>query len=192
MATETTSRRDHLVETAACLFARHGFHAVGIDRVLAEAGVAKMTLYKHFKSKDELIAAALASRHDQWQQGFIGQAKKAGDRPGGCMLAIFDILAEYLAAPEFCGCLFIHAVAEFGDEAHPAHVVAVTHKQELMTFFLEQAHAGGADDPEHLAEALCLLVDGTLTLSHVTGRIEVADHAIRAAATLIEHAGVSV
>ena len=75
---ESGSRRDHLVETAIRLFNRDGFHATGIDTILSEAGVAKMTLYKHFKSKDDLIVAALRRRDERWMTWFRGELKRRG------------------------------------------------------------------------------------------------------------------
>ena len=73
---QRVSRRDELVETALDLFYRNGFHATGIDRILAEAGVAKMTLYKHFRSKDDLIVAALERRDERFRAWFQGTVER--------------------------------------------------------------------------------------------------------------------
>ncbi|MDJ0935396.1 MAG: helix-turn-helix domain-containing protein, partial [Kiloniellales bacterium] len=109
----TATRRDHLVDTAAKLFARHGFHATGIDRILAEAGVAKMTLYKHFRSKDELILAALRRRDEEFRNWFRRRVEARADAPRARLLAVFDVLAEWFEQPDFAGCTFVAAAAEF-------------------------------------------------------------------------------
>ena len=88
------SRRDHLVETALGLFMRDGFHATGIDAILAEAGVAKMTLYNHFKSKDELILAALRLRDEQFLEWLVSAVEARADKPRGRLLALFGALDE--------------------------------------------------------------------------------------------------
>src|SRR5258708_27708372 len=102
-------RRDHLVETALALFSKHGYHATGIDRILAEAGVAKMTLYKHFKSKDELILAALSRRDEKFRTWFMREVERHGRTPRERLLVVFDILEAWFQSREFRGCMFVNA-----------------------------------------------------------------------------------
>ena len=127
----TATRRDHLLETALRMFYRHGFHATGIDAILAESGVAKMTLYKHFGSKEELILAALVLRDERWRAWLDAAIGRAGPAPRDRLLAVFDALVEWFADPGFAGCLFVRAAAEFPDPAHPAHREAARHKQRV-------------------------------------------------------------
>ena len=88
------SRRDHLVDTALEMFCRDGFHATGIDKILAHAGVAKMTLYNHFRSKDELILAALRRRDEKFRNWFMRAVERLGKTPRNRLLAIFDALVS--------------------------------------------------------------------------------------------------
>ena len=143
----TATRRDHLVETAAKLFARHGFHATGIDRILAEAGVAKMTLYKHFRSKDELILAALRRRDEEFRNWFVRKVEARARRPAARLLAVFDVLAEWFEQPDFAGCTFVAAAAEFHPAEDPIHAAAAEHKRLLLAFLRELAARGRRPRP---------------------------------------------
>src|SRR5690606_34465689 len=108
-----SSKRQQLISTAQDLFAREGYHATGIDRILAESGVAKMTRYKHFRSKDELILAVLqGSERDTL--GRLAQLRAARP-PREALLVTFDGLHAWIHQQDFCGCSFIHAAAEFHD-----------------------------------------------------------------------------
>src|SRR5690242_19346682 len=100
-ARASTPKRDHLLDTAFRLFYRDGYHAVGIDTILAEAKLAKMTLYHHFKSKEELIVAALERRGEQIRAHRDAALAKAGSSPRKRLLALFDSYASWFAAPDF-------------------------------------------------------------------------------------------
>ena len=104
-----STKRENLIETARRLFYRDGFHRTGIDAILAEAGVAKMTLYKHFKSKDELILATLRLRDERFRNSFMKAVEQRAEKPADRLLAVFDVLEEWFRTDEFCGCLFINA-----------------------------------------------------------------------------------
>ena len=126
-----SSRRDHLVDTALALFMRDGFHATGIDRILEQAGVAKMTLYNHFKSKEELILAALRLRDERFLEWFTAAVETRAENPRGRLLALFGALDEWINEPDFAGCAFIHAAAEYGRPGHPIHAAAPAHPRLL-------------------------------------------------------------
>ena len=96
------SKRDHLVETARRLFYRDGFHNTGIDAILAEAGVAKMTLYKHFKSKDELILAVLRRQDEEFRNQLMRRVEKDHKGPRERLLGLFDVIGEQVGA-KACG-----------------------------------------------------------------------------------------
>lgn len=183
-----TSPREVLIETALALFARHGFQAVGIDRLLSEAGVAKMTLYKHFPSKDELILEVLRRRDERWREWLQDRIRAKTRDPRGQLLAVFDALGEWFGDPDFNGCLFINATAEFGGNQEAVRSLAAAHKQQLKDDLAQLAEAAGADDPEALARALVLLVEGSIVVAHVEGRYDAADDAKRAAEVLLASA----
>ena len=179
------SRREELVETALELFQRRGFHATGIDRILAEAGVAKKTLYHHFRSKDELIIAALRLRDERFRNDFMKRVAASTDAPGEALLVIFDVLAGLAKRKEFFGCAFINASAEYGDRASPIHALAAEHKRLVQAYVRELAEGAGVRDPERLARQLCLLMDGAIVTAQVSGDADAARRAREAAEILI-------
>ncbi len=128
------SRRDHLVDTALALFQRDGFHATGIDTIVAEAGVAKMTLYNHFKSKDELILAALRLRDERFRDWFVAAGEVRAGKPRGRLLALFGALDEWINQPGFSGCTFINAADEYGRPDDPIHRAAAEHKRLVRDY----------------------------------------------------------
>ena len=180
------SRRDHLVETALALFMRDGFHATGIDRILGHAGVAKMTLYNHFKSKDELILAALRLRDERFLAWFTAAVEGRAENPRGRLLALFGAIDEWINEPDFTGCAFINAAAEYGRPDDPIHVAAAAHKRLVRDYVRGIAAAAGARDADVLADALHLLMEGAIVSAHVGGRKGAAKLARRVATLLIE------
>tara|TARA_R110000796_G_scaffold112635_2_gene224253 strand:+ start:261 stop:824 length:564 start_codon:yes stop_codon:yes gene_type:complete len=185
-----SAKRDHLIDTALRLFGRDGYHAVGIDRVIAEAGVARMTLYNHFKSKDELILAVLHRRDERFRNWFMRLVERAAPDPKGRMLATFDALDEWFASEDFTGCMFINAAAEYADQDDPIHRAAREHKNLLVDYFRDLASKAGAADPETLASGLVLLSEGAIVMAHVAGRKDAARKAKAAAEVLIRDAGL--
>lgn len=162
-------RRDHLVQTALALFSRHGYHATGIDRILAESGVAKMTLYKHFRSKDDLILAALRHRDEQFRRWFQTEVEARAAHPQERLLAVFDVLEAWFHEPDFNGCCFINATAEYGRQDDPVHLAAAEHKARLTEYLHVLAEAANAAVPAEVARQLMLLVNGAVVSAHVSG-----------------------
>ena len=185
-----STKRDQLVETALELFARDGFHATGIDRILGESGVAKMTLYNHFKSKDELILAVLHRRDEKFRNDFMRDVERRADTPRGRLLALFDVLGDWFAGRGFTGCMFINASAEFADPADPIHAAAAEHKRLVCDYVRELATAAGAADPDTLAQRLMLLMEGAIVMAHVCGDTGAAARAKSAADALLDHAAI--
>lgn len=186
----TASRRDQLVEAALDLFYRNGFHATGIDRILGEAGVAKMTLYKHFKSKDDLILAALELRDRRFQEWFWAAVDARARSPRKRLLAVFDVLEDWFSAAGFQGDMFINAAAEFGAGDHPVHLVASRHKVEMRRRLVDLAATAGAADAEQLGSQLALLMEGAIVTAHVNGDDRGAKTARRTAKLLLKNANV--
>ena len=181
-----SSRRDHLVETAQRLFYAGGYHATGIDKVLAEAGVAKMTLYKYFKSKDELILAALRRRDETFRNWFMRGVERRAAAPRDRLLAAFDILAEWFVQPEFSGCMFVKASAEYGAKDDPIHAAAAEHKRLVAAYLSELAAAAGAEDPAELAQDIMLLMEGAMVMAQFVDGAETARRARRVAVALLD------
>lgn len=179
------SRRAELVETALDLFCREGFHATGIDRILADCGCAKMTLYNNFKSKEELILAALRLRDERFRNWFMRAVEKRAKTPRQRLLAVFDALAEWFRDASFNGCMFINASAEFKNADDPIHVAAAEHKRLLEAYLLDLAKAAGLKKPERVARQLMLLVSGATVMAHVTGDKAAARQAKEVAEALL-------
>jgi AcrR family transcriptional regulator len=167
--------RARLIHAAIELFYSHGFQAVGVDQILAAAGVTKTTFYKHFESRDDLFVAAIQQR-DQWEMLAWNRAiqKLGGDDPRQQLLAFFDVLDVWFNAPDFRGCQFINAAAEFPNPHDPVHTVAAQHKRKNRDYFRDLAAAAGAADPESFADRYTALVEGTLVLRQVHGRDDAA------------------
>lgn len=164
-------RRDHLVGTALALFSKHGYHATGIDRILAESGVAKMTLYKHFRSKDELILAVLRRRDEEFCRWFQAEVEARAATPRERILAVFDVLETWFKDPDFNGCCFIHAAGEYARKDDPVHLAAAEHKARIQSYLRELAQTAGAASADDVSRQLMLLVDGAIVAAHVSGDV---------------------
>lgn len=189
MATATPSARERLVEVASRLFYAEGIRAVGVDRVIAEAGVAKATLYAHFASKDELVAAYLARHSDRWAVAVeerVAPARSAPVASTPVALAAFDVLAERAASPSYRGCPFINAAAEF-PEPGPVADQVTAHRQRVRETF---SHLMGEPvrDPGLLA-MIVALYDGAMSAAYLDHDPTVVDHARHGAEELLRRPG---
>jgi AcrR family transcriptional regulator len=155
----TSSPRDRLLETAGALFQRYGFQAVGIDRILAESGVAKMTLYRYFASKDEMIAAYL-ERADAQFWSWANAAMEKAPTPKAKLIAFFEAVGDLASSPECLGCVFQGAAMAFPEIEHPGHQIAVRHKLAVRERLTVLATDAKLTQPEALGVQLALLVDG--------------------------------
>jgi AcrR family transcriptional regulator len=181
------SRRDHLVHTALTLFCRQGFRATGIDAVLAESGVAKKTLYNHFKSKDELIIATLQKRDEDFFVGIRDAIERftpqqQGDPRMARVLAFFDALDEWITSDSFNGCTFINASAEYPRRDDPIHVACANHKKLVVQFIQELLSGLRLEDSLSVARQVALLVDGAIVNAHTGGDL----HAARQGKAVVE------
>jgi AcrR family transcriptional regulator len=182
------SKRDQLLETAWQLFYRDGYHATGIDRILSKAGVAKMTLYKHFRSKEELILAVLEKRSGQFRESFSEFLDAKKRTPERDLLAVFDWLITWVESKEFRGCLFQKAMAEYQELEDPIHQAALAHKTAFHDEIRRLVVAAGLAKPKALTDQLALLVEGAILNSHAVGASTPAVHAREAAQTLVQAA----
>jgi AcrR family transcriptional regulator len=182
------SARERILDVADRLFYERGIHAVGVDTVVAESEVAKTTLYSHFRSKDELVAAYLRRRSERWLA--VVDERLAGVRGGPAkrVLAVFDLLGEWFADPAFRGCPFINACAEFSDPDHPAAIVSREHRARLTGILAGLCAEAGATSPDRLAAQLVLLYDAAMISAHIEGDASAARTARDAAAALLRQA----
>jgi AcrR family transcriptional regulator len=177
-------RKDHLLKTALSLFNQYGFHATGIDKVQAVSGVSKTTMYKYFKSKDELIQAVLEMRHEQFGQWFeqrieeIAKEKYSAQQHAK-LLAVFDSLTEWFHSDTFFGCNFINASSEYSDINHPIHLYSSEHKLQLSQFIKKLLIDVPEVDKQELALEILVLIEGAIVCAHTTGLKDSAERAKR-------------
>lgn len=150
-----------LLEAAGTLFAREGIRAVGVDRVLAEAGVARASLYHAFGSKDALIAAYVDDQ-DRADRGKWGEATAALDSPVEKVLALFDLARAAAVRRSFRGCLYLNAATEFPDAEHPVRHAVARHRAWMRQMVVDQLAQGGVVDPEPVADRVTVLYDGAV------------------------------
>ena len=183
-------KRAHLMDVAAELFNRYGYHAAGIDRVITEAGIAKTTLYRHFKSKEDLIVAVLRQIDERFRTEMHQYVVQATPDPGQRILATFDFLEKWFSESSFYGCPFVSAAAEYGDRANPVFQEAKIHKQLMLAYLEELARAADLADPAEVARQICLIQEGATAVAQVTGDPDAAQRAKRMAARLIPRMGL--
>lgn len=184
-------KRRHLIGVATDLFNRYGYHAVGVDQVIAESGVAKTTLYRHFKSKDELIVAVLEGIDERFRDDMRSFVDGRGGSAGDKLLATFDFLLDWFEGTEFYGCPFINAAGEYSDRSSPVFHAAILHKRLMVAYFEELARGADLSEPRQIAEEINLLHEGAISVAHITGDASIARKAGRAAAKLLaQHGGL--
>lgn len=184
----SASKRDDLVQNALKAFNRGGYHAIGMDKLAAETGVSKTAIYKHFRTKEDLIVATLRLRDEQFRNWMVRRVEALASEPKDQLLAAFDALAEWFGEPDFQSCMFIKASSEYQDRAHPIHATAAEHKRLLLQYLSKLAHAAGVEDAEALAHQLLILTEGAIVLAHLHDPETAAANARAAAKTLIEQA----
>jgi len=191
MTKSKTTRKsvyERILNTASSLFYREGIRNVGIDRIIAESGVAKMSLYNHFKSKDALIEAWLRQQDEQWCEWLKTTVEQRASNPSQQLLAIFDALREWFEGPDFRGCAFINASVELANADHPGHRVALEHQQSIYRYIKSLAQSAEVSLPEQLARQLLLLLQGAIVVAMMEGSWSTASQAKKVAAILIQTA----
>jgi AcrR family transcriptional regulator len=168
--------RDRVLRTALDLFYEHGVHSVGIDRIIAESGVAKMTFYRHFPSKARLITEYLAHKDREWRQLLDRFAGDESKPPLQRLLAVFDALAVVIQDPGFRGCPFIKSMAEFGPEQDEPEVkrMIARHFSDAEKFVTALARQIRPRDSKNFIQPILSLVTGTIVVAQATGRTDVA------------------
>lgn len=173
--------RRKLFEAADALFYGRGIRATSVDAVAEEAGVTKVTLYSHFSSKDDLVAAYLEERDLRWRE-YMEDVLSAYERPGDRLLAVFDAYREWLVAGGLRGCAFVNCAAEFPDPDHPSWEVIRRHKAGVRGLLKDLAVEAGLRDPDSLSERLFVVFEG----AYVTAALENSERSFTRTKSLIE------
>ena len=177
--------RERILRAAGELFYSKGIRNVGIDEVIARAGVAKASLYKHFESKDLLILEWVRQRHEEWRNIWVAEVIARAPDPRGQLLGIFEELEESFDDDLCRGCMFQNVMVELADADHPAHQASVEHKRAMRTFMQSLCAQAGAKDPEGLAYVLSMLLEGAIVAGVEERSPEPARRAREAAAQLL-------
>jgi AcrR family transcriptional regulator len=159
----TRSARERILDTAYDLFSRHGIRAVGVDRIIETSGVAKMSLYRHFPSKDDLVLAFLQEREERWTNAWLrAEVERRAGAPAERLLAIFDVFGEWFARDDFEGCSFINVLLEFDERDHRVRRASVEHLGNIRSFVNELCNEAGGRDPDGLARKWHMLMKGSI------------------------------
>lgn len=178
------SLRNQILKVADELFYRDGIHVTGVDTIIAKSGVAKTTLYRYFRSKDDLVVAYLEDRNRRFWECIEAAINQAPDDPKAQLLAIFEWLEELLAKPDCYGCPFLITITEFPALDYPGHQVAVAHKNQMRDQLTELAKQAGAAKPKELGAHLLMLLDGAFVERRLYGQSEF-ETGLKAAATVL-------
>jgi AcrR family transcriptional regulator len=184
------SARERILDTAYELFSRHGTRAVGVDRIIAECGIAKMTLYRNFPSKDDLILAFLELREERWTRAWLqAEAQRGGATPAERLLAIFDTFAGWFHRDDFEGCSFINVMLEIDGVDNAVRQATVRHLADIRGFVSGLAEEAGIADPDAFARQWHILMKGSI-VSAAEGDLEAAGRARQLGELLLAHHGI--
>lgn len=179
------TKRDELVHKALETFYRNGFHATGMDLLAAESGVSKTSMYKHFRTKEDLILAVLRLRDENFRNWLFRRMEDLGKTPSAKLLAIYDAMEEWFRERSFRGCMFIKASAEYQEPDHAIHAQSAEHKRLLLDHFTDLTTQAGSSAPQDLARQLLLLKEGAIVMAVLGRGPDAARDAKDAAQTLL-------
>ena len=149
------------------MFSREGVRAVGVDAVIARAGTAKMTLYRNFPSKNDLILDFLRRREQLWTHGWLeAESRRRGETPREQLLAIFDVFSEWFNRPDFEGCSFLTTMIEINDKEHPVNQAAIGHLANIRDYIQGLAAEAGIRDTDSFARKWHILMKGSIMAAH--------------------------
>jgi AcrR family transcriptional regulator len=177
--------KNRILDTASKLFYEDGIQNVGIDRIVKESSVAKMTLYKYFNSKNELIASFLDYAHDKWRVWFLESLEEHNKRCQNRIQAYFLALHDWVNLDDFRGCPFINSVVELAQNTHPGAKIAQDHRAYIRDYLSEQIRLEGVKFDSKLAEKLLILMDGAI-IGALMGKKDAAMLAGDVALTLMQ------
>jgi len=173
------------------LFSRLGTRTVGVDAVIGEAGVAKMTLYRNFASKDDLILAFLERREKNWSQSWVqAESQRRGETPAQRLLAIFELFDEWFARPDFEGCSFVNTLLEVTNPDSPVRQASIKHLANIRSFLCQLAAEAGMADPDAFARKWHILMNGSL-IAAAEGDTQAAARARELGVLLLKEHGIA-
>lgn len=179
--------RDRLIAAGLDLFYKHGFHAVGLDRIIHEVGTTKTTFYNHFESKDDLALACVQTRDERWRRRFpMLLRERAGDDPVAQLHEVFGVWRDWFSDVHFNGCIFIHACSEFPNPNDPCHQAAKANIDALRGIIAGLADEAGICDPDGFADRYMLIMEGAVIMEVIDRRNQAAETALKIARTLID------
>jgi AcrR family transcriptional regulator len=159
----TRGARERILASAYELFSRRGTRAVGIEAIVSHSGVARMTLYRNFTSKDELVLAFLARREQQWTRDWLqAEVHRRATEPRAKLLAVFDIFDEWFHSETFEGCSFINVMLETADRTNPLHQASTRQLERIRTFIQGLAQEANIPQPEDFARKWHILMKGAI------------------------------
>ncbi len=162
-STPRSGARERILDAAYELFSRQGVRAVGIDSIIERSGVARMTLYRHFASKDDLVLAFLQQREERWTRDWLQrEVAQRAHAPGQRLLAIFDVFDEWFQSTDFEGCSFINVLLEIAQPAHALHIASSDYLARIRDFVAELASQAGVADPDGFARQWHILMKGSI------------------------------
>jgi AcrR family transcriptional regulator len=180
--------REGILDVASQLFSGHGVHAVGMQQIIDEFGCGKAMLYRQFPTKDDLVVAYLERMTRTWVDFRDRIARQWADDPASQLIAIVSLTTEIALVPGYRGCPVRNTHAEFPDEHHPAHGVAVAYYDQIYSDLIDLAKRAGAVDPRGLADRLMIIIDGINVGGAVRGREGPATAGVAFAEEVIRHA----
>lgn len=185
MMTSIDNPKERLLRTATRLFYAHGIARVGINEVIREAGIARMTLYNHFASKEELVRAVLKMQLADWQTSLNEGLATRPDDPKNQLLGVFDLLEERFLTPQFRGCIALNFTQENSGQDEKLTEISQAHKFAVFKLLEKMVKALPVQEHEELARGLLLIHNGATVLAQMGGKAYQSGDARRAAASLI-------
>ncbi|MEV5967627.1 TetR/AcrR family transcriptional regulator [Kribbella sp. NPDC051952] len=178
--------RARLLTTASDLFYSEGLHAVGIDRIIATAGVTRSTLYRHFPGKDDLLVAYLIQADEAIRERMT-TARTQDASPDDIVRTAAQSIADDIQRTGFRGCAFLNAAAEYPDAAHPVHQAVLNHRQWFLDTITELFSATGKPDAEFAAQHFVMLRDGAMTAGCLTDPKPICETFLRGVEGLLKY-----
>lgn len=177
--------RELILDSAYELFSRRGIRDVGIDEIVEHSGVAKATLHRHFRSKDELVLAFLVRREELWTREWLeAEARRRGETAEEQLLAIFDVFDGWFRQGDFAGCSFINVLLEMGN-GHPVGTASAEFLENIRSLIARFAEEADLREPEAFAHSWHILMKGSIVAAG-EGDVEAAQRAKRMGRLLIE------
>ena len=180
--------REKILHVATDLFQTRGINSTGVDTIVAVAGTTKMTLYKYFKSKEDLILEVLQKGHQDFQTWLNDNLNRSSKQPAEKIQKLFDFIEQWVTSPDFRGMAFIKASAEFPNEESAIHKLSADHAKEFRSYIAGLATEAGIADADGLALQLSLLIEGAMQAEQMKRGSGAVKYAKKAAKILIDTA----